>query len=169
MLVFCIRLEDLYRCNCKCFCFYCFIFLRISTNTPPPGLVYDNHFSEVSDRLFDSLCSHFFSLSRSLCHKACPQSPRVLCSDPANYFYPALRRRWLSGGYYIVSQSGWSGLTLCISGIMTENRCDGGRQWWWWWWGGSLLLSWRPLQNNWMAYQVAPQSLIACFSPDRLK
>lgn len=29
--------------------------------------------------------------------------------------------------------------------------------------GGSLLLSWHPLQNNWMAYQVMPWSLIAMF------
>lgn len=160
MLVFCIRLEDLYRCNCKGFTIIALFFLKYQRVTPP-RLVYDNQFSELSDQLFDSLCSHFFSLSRSLCHKTCPWSLFVLCSDPANYFYPVL-----SGGYYTVSQSGWSGLTLCISGIMTENRWDvggGGAG------GGCLLLSWRPLQNNWTAYQVAPQSLIACFSPDGLK
>ena len=75
-----------------------------------------------------------------------------------NYFYPPLRWRSLSRGCYNVPQPGWSGPSLCIHGIVAENHCDGGRR------EGSVL-SWHPLPNNWMAYQVTPRSLIALFRP----
>lgn len=49
--------------------------------------------------------------------------------------------------------------SLCIHGIVAENHCDGAGGW-----RGSVL-SWHPLPNNWMAYQVTPRSLIALFRP----
>lgn len=104
---------------------------------------------------FSFSLKHLFSLMEMI-HSNCFL---VFLLDCAVYLYPPLKCCLLSRACYIVPQSGWSGL-LCIHGITTENNCGGGR---WEVAGSSVSLSWHPLQNNWMAYQVTTWGLITLF------
>lgn len=64
--LFCIRLDDLYKCNCKCFFYYCrysfIFFFQMSISNPRTVSNYKFSYSEVSDRLLHWLTAFRFFL-----------------------------------------------------------------------------------------------------------
>lgn len=130
----------------------CFIFFapKYPLATHVLCTTYELSCSQVSNHLF--FPAHF-----PLC--ATQRALRPL-RPPQIIFIRPLRRCSLSRGYYIAPQPGWSGLFSLYSW-----RRGWESLWWRGGWRGSVLLSWHPLPNNWMAYQVTPRSLIALFRP----